>query len=182
MKIIAGLGNPGKEYESTRHNVGFMVLDSWAKKLGLEWEDSKKFKAQIIRSADLTLIKPQTYMNNSGLAVAGLMNFYKYLPKAFFSVNKDSDLSQTLTVIHDDIDIVLGKYKFSFDSRPAGHKGVISIMNCLKTQRFNRLRIGIKTGEKGLIPTEKFVLQKFPPGESSIIKETIEKIKIQDFI
>ena len=139
MKIIIGLGNPGKKYELTRHNVGFMALNAIAKKLGLSWQENKKFKAKIAKNQNLILVKPLTFVNNSGQAVQAVLSYYKLLPKKLGLLKKkNSDLSDILTVIHDDIDISLGKYKISIGSRSAGHNGVQSIISHLKTKNFNR--------------------------------------------
>ena len=177
MPIITGLGNPGKKYENTRHNVGFMAIDALAKKLGLTWEEEKKFKAQICQNGNAILVKPQTFMNNSGQSVQAVLSYYKLLPKKLgvFKV-KDGDLSEILTVIHDDIDIALGKYKISLDSRSAGHKGVESIISHLKTKNFKRIRIGIRTEMANKMPADKFVLQKFRKEELKIIDNLIAKL------
>ena len=161
MRIIIGLGNPGKQYETTRHNAGFTAVDALAKELGLEWK--KKFNADLTKSDNLILIKPLTFMNDSGSMAAVAFNYYKLSP-------------EQLTVIHDDLDIELGKYKISIDSGSAGHNGVQSIIDRLKTKNFRRIRIGIKTPELKKSPAEKFVLQKFYPEEEKIIKKLISKI------
>ncbi|MDD5031653.1 MAG: aminoacyl-tRNA hydrolase [Patescibacteria group bacterium] len=177
MHIIIGLGNPGEKYKNTRHNVGFMAVDALAKNLGLNWEEGKKFQAQIAKGQNSLLVKPQTFMNNSGQSVQAVLAYYKLLPKklGMFKV-KDSDLSETLTVIHDDLDIPLGEYKTSIDSRSAGHKGVESIINHLKTKNFKRLRIGIRTEMIGRMPADKFVLEKFREEELKIIGNLITKL------
>ena len=177
MKIIVGLGNPDKKYENTRHNVGFMAIDALAEKLGLTWEESKKFRAQICQSGNTIFVKPQTFMNNSGQSVRAVLAYYKLLPKKLgvFKV-KDSDLSEILTVIHDDIDISLGKYKISIDSRSAGHKGVESIITHLKTKNFKRVRIGIRTEMANRMPADKFVLEKFREEELKIMDNLIAKL------
>jgi len=177
MKIIVGLGNPGKKYELTRHNVGFMAIDALAKKLGLTWEEEKKFKAQICQNGNAILVKPQTFMNNSGQSVQAVLSYYKLLPKKLgvFKV-KDGDLSEILTVIHDDIDIALGKYKISLDSRSAGHKGVESIISHLKTKNFKRIRIGIRTEMANKMPADRFVLEKFREEEIKIVDGLTNKI------
>lgn len=174
---MVGLGNPGKKYENTRHNVGFMVLDALAEKLGLTWEEGKKFRAQICQSGNTLLVKPQTFMNNSGQSTQVVLAYYKLLPKKLgvFKV-KDSDLSEILTVIHDDIDIALGKYKISLDSRSAGHKGVQSIISHLKTKNFKRIRIGIRTEMANRMPADKFVLERFNQNELAIIKKLIAEL------
>lgn len=163
MNIIVGLGNPGKQYEKTRHNAGFMALDALAEELDLKWTEGKKLKAQIAKTADAILLKPQTFMNNSGVSVAAALSYFKLKP-------------ESLIVIHDDLDIELGKYKISVDSRSAGHNGVQSIIDLIKTKNFKRLRIGIKTPSLGKIPAEKFVLQKFTGEEIKTIKKIITQI------
>ncbi len=177
MNIIVGLGNPGKKYELTRHNVGFIALDAIAKKLELEWQENKKLKAKIAKNQNLILVKPLTFVNNSGQAVQAILSYYKLLPKKLGLLKKkNSDLSDILTVIHDDIDITLGKYKIPIGSRSAGHNGVQSIINYLKTKNFKRVRIGIKTDAINKIPAEKFVLQKFNQEELETIKKLITEL------
>lgn len=180
MKIIAGLGNPGGQYKKTRHNAGFIFLDRLAEEKGFVFEASKKFAAEIARSGDTIYIKPQTFMNNSGQSIAAILSYYKLLPKKLGVFNaKDADLADILTVAHDDIDIDLGKYKIAAGSRSAGHRGVASIIEHLKTKNFTRVRIGIRNEEKKNIPTEKFVLQNFSQEEMKRINETIKKIELK---
>ena len=170
MRIIAGLGNPGEQYKNTRHNLGFMVIDALASKLGLAWENNKKFKVEMAKSPDLILVKPQDFMNNSGSCVAAVLSYYKLLPKKIGLLKMpNADLSNILTVIHDDLDIELGKFKVSVDSRSAGHKGVESIINHLKTKNFKRLRVGIHAPALENIPADKFVLQKLNDEELKVI-------------
>ncbi|HAM88705.1 MAG: Peptidyl-tRNA hydrolase [Candidatus Falkowbacteria bacterium GW2011_GWC2_38_22] len=179
MKIIAGLGNPGEKYKYTRHNAGFMALDHHVKKQGLDWEYNKKFEADIAKQGDVIYIKPKTFMNESGKSLNALMSYYKLLPKKLgFIKEKDLDLSDTLIVIHDDLDIELGKCKESIDSRSAGHNGVNSIINHLKTKNFKRLRIGIMGDKPKQMPTINYVLQKFRDEELLIINSVISEIKI----
>ncbi|MBU4455311.1 aminoacyl-tRNA hydrolase [Patescibacteria group bacterium] len=185
MRIIIGLGNPSEKYKLTRHNAGFMAVDAIAARHGSAWQYNKKFKAEITSPQPspsqgegererFILVKPQSFMNNSGQAVQAILSYYKLLPKKFGIIKaKNSDLSNVLTVIHDDIDIELGKYKISVDSRSAGHKGVESIINYLKTKNFKRIRIGIKTEMADKIPVDKFVLQKFSEEELKIVNNTI---------
>lgn len=180
-KIIVGLGNPEKQYQTTRHNAGFIAVDALAKQLGLTWQNNKKFSAEIAKNNEVILIKPLTYMNNSGQAVQAVLSFYKLLPKKFgLFTNKGSVLSSILTVIHDDLDIDFGKYKISVNSRSAGHRGVESTINHLKTKNFTRIRIGIKNSILPKIPLEKFVLQNFSQEElislNKLIYESINKI------
>jgi len=178
MRIIIGLGNPGREYDNTRHNAGFMALDALAKKAGLNWTINKKFNAATAESGGVLLVKPLTYMNNSGQSAQIVMAYYKLLPKTLGLLRRtDTDLSELLTVIHDDLDIRLGEYKISVDSRSAGHRGVESIIRHLKTKNFKRLRIGIKNDKPEQMPTEKYVLGHFNAQEAETINKLItEKI------
>ncbi|HTW96176.1 MAG TPA: aminoacyl-tRNA hydrolase [Candidatus Methylomirabilis sp.] len=179
MRIIVGLGNPGQEYENTRHNAGFMLVDKLAHDAGATWQFNKRFKAEIAESRGVFFVKPQTFMNESGMAVAAVLSYYKLLPRAFGILKtKGADLSQILTVAHDDLDIDFGTYKISTDSRSAGHKGVQSIIDHLKTKNFRRIRLGIKTEVKSQIPADKFVLMKFSPEEKEKIQKLIENINI----
>ena len=137
MLLIIGLGNPGKEYEKTRHNIGFVVLNKLMADLELDdWADNKKFRAEIaegkIDKEKILLFKPQTFMNNSGQSVSAAAKFYKIKPADIW-------------VIHDDLDLPLGKIKIQRDRSSAGHNGVQSIIDALSTQNFVRFRIGKKT-------------------------------------
>jgi len=169
MKLIVGLGNPGKKYEQTRHNFGFMALDLLAKKLGTTWRDSTKLKAELAKTAEYILAKPTTFMNQSGSAVSALLKFYKLTP---------SDL----IVIHDDLDIDFGKWKLSSDSRAAGHNGVQSIIDQLGSKKFSRYRLGIRDAD---LPAdeadeaEKFVLERFNPEEIKELPGILEKLTVE---
>ena len=177
MKIIVGLGNPGDKYKNTRHNAGFMVLDELAKQAELTWQKNKKFNAFLAKDQNTIYIKPLTFMNNSGAAVGAILSYYKLLPKKFGLVAKrGSDLSSLLTIIHDEIDLPLGRYKISADSGSAGHKGVSSIIDRLKTKNFTRIRIGIKNEKPAEMPTEKYVLASFSLAELSVINNLIPEI------
>lgn len=165
MIIIVGLGNPGKKYKNTRHNIGFQVVDEFAKKNNFpEFRLSKKFNAliseNIFNNKKIIAAKPQTFMNQSGKAVKALINFYK---------------TKNLFVVHDDIDLPLGKIRIIKNREAAGHKGVESIIKEIGTKNFIRFRVGIQP--KNLKPknVEKFVLQKFSKEEGKIIKEVIKK-------
>jgi peptidyl-tRNA hydrolase, PTH1 family len=180
MKIIVGLGNPGKEYDNTRHNYGFMLIDKMADKAGAQWKESKKFKALVAEAADKVFVKPQTFMNNSGQSVGSLLSYYKLLPKSMgLFKSKDADLSDTLTVLHDDLDIEVGKWKESVDSRSAGHRGVQSIIEHLKTKNFKRVRLGISGEMKKVMPTDRFVLGKFGAEEKALIEKAMEEISLK---
>ena len=153
MKIIVGLGNPGKEYDNTRHNVGFMILDNY---LGnVKW--SNKFNSlyydTFVGSEKVIFIKPQTFMNNSGSAVLEFVNYYN------ISMND-------LLIIHDDLDLKLGTYKLKVNSSSAGHNGIKSIINNLGTQNFSRLKVGIGNNKDDVY---NYVLGKFSKKEMQIL-------------
>ncbi len=178
MNIIIGLGNPGEKYKNTRHNVGFLALDKIVQEKNLNWTLNKKFSSLMARDINTIYLKPQTFMNNSGQAVEACLSYYKLLPKKLGLVKKkDVDLTEILTIIHDDLDIEIGKYKLSVNSRSGGNKGVASIIQHLKTKNFKRIRVGIKNEFKEKIPAEKFVLMNFSKEEKIIIDEILEKVK-----
>lgn len=167
MKLIVGLGNPGQKYQPTRHNVGWLVLD---KLIGTaKWRESKNANAlylqQEINGTQVEFIKPLTFMNNSGFSVASALKKHPALKPA-----------TDLIVIHDDVDLPVGKIKISQNSGSAGHKGVESIIERIGTKNFIRLRIGI--GKDEHIPTDSYVLKKLPPADMKIIKALTDDIKI----
>ncbi len=162
-KLIIGLGNPGKEYENTRHNTGFLFVDALAEKLNApEFVYDKKLKAEISKSKIL-IARPQTFINKSGDAVLALSKCYKIKP-------------ENILIVHDDIDILWGNYKFSFGRSSAGHKGVESIIKTLKTKNFWRLRIGIQPTLKKHTSADKIILKKFTPAELRTLNQTIKKL------
>jgi len=168
MILITGLGNPGKEYEKTRHSVGFLAIDAIATNFQFPiFKFQSIFNAQISKKTadnqEIILAKPQTFMNESGTAVEKLIKNYKLKIK-------------NLIVIHDDIDLPLGEFKISKNRGSAGHKGVQSIINELKTKDFSRVRIGIcpKIGKPKAV--EKFVLQNFTKTEEKALQAVIPKI------
>ncbi|XOA42615.1 MAG: aminoacyl-tRNA hydrolase [Candidatus Nealsonbacteria bacterium] len=171
MILIIGLGNPNKKYKFTRHNLGFRVLDRFSEKNYFpEFKSSKKFKSLISKGSlnrkRVILAKPQTFMNNSGKAARILVTNYK-IPAA------------SLWVIHDDIDLELGKIKIVKNKRAAGHKGVQSIIDGIRTKNFIRFRIGINPDYKSIKPfshlsMEAFVLQKFTKTEKKLINKVIK--------
>jgi peptidyl-tRNA hydrolase, PTH1 family len=157
MHLIVGLGNPGKQYENTRHNFGFRVLDLLGN--GEKWEN--KYDCQLIKTDDVILTKPQLFMNLSGKPVSQVL---KYYPAA------------QLVIIHDDLDLPLGSMKIMKNSSSAGHKGVQSVIDELGSKDFIRIRLGIDNPEtRGQINSEDFVLQKFTAAEEPLIKEVLEK-------
>ena len=169
MIIIVGLGNPGPKFKNTRHNLGFRTIDHFAQENNFpDFEFKRKFKAgtseEKINDKKIILAKPQTFMNESGQAVKLLTRTYK------LEANR-------LIIIHDDIDLDLGKIKIVKNRSAAGHKGVQSIINELGTKDFIRLRIGIKPTRHKLEARslERFVLQKFNKEEEKILEGIIKK-------
>lgn len=176
MRIIVGLGNPEDKYSGTRHNLGFEAVDELAKKgkgQGGSWKYEEKFKSEVLNftlnTSRLTLVKPQTYMNQSGRAVAAVASFYKISP-------------EDIIVIHDELDLPLGKIKVRLGGAAAGHHGVESIIAVLNTDKFIRMRLGIgnlrtKSAEhKGqTLSAEKFVLESFMHSEKAKVKHMIKQ-------
>lgn len=167
MNLIVGLGNPGEEYKQTRHNLGFMVLNCLAEENRIEdWRFEKKFNALLAETVldhkKTMLTKPQAFMNNSGQSVAKIADYFKIKP-------------ENITVIHDDMDLILGDIKIQIGRSSAGHKGVESIINHLNTKDFKRVRIGIKPENETIENPENFVIQKFRPEERNIMREAIKK-------
>jgi PTH1 family peptidyl-tRNA hydrolase len=173
MKLIVGLGNPGKKYINTRHNVGQLVLEALAKNqnskfksqnCNLKFKIDKKLNSEILKVKDLILAKPLTFMNESGKAVKKLVDRYKI------------NLSN-LWIIHDDLDLALGRYKIQKGRGPRLHKGIVSIEKELGTEVFWRVRVGIENREpSNKISGESYVLQRFDGSEEEILKKTIDKI------
>src|SRR3989344_3676258 len=182
MKLIIGLGNPGEKYGKTRHNLGFMVVEKFLKDFksveNTTWENSTKFKSEISQIEwqpkhgnleKVTLVKPKTYMNNSGLAVKIIADFYKISPDHVW-------------IVHDDIDLPLGNLKIRFGGASAGHHGVESVMEHLGTDKFWRFRMG--TGLKNhrlniknqkLKNVEDYVLHDFTGQEKGKIKALVKR-------
>lgn len=162
MQLVIGLGNPGKEYQLTRHNAGFLALDFICQSSDITViSESKKFGALIKEvNSEKTknlFIYPQTFMNLSGKAVKSILDFYKLT-------------SENILILHDEIDLALGVIKFTESSGSAGHNGVKSLIEELGTQEFRRIRIGIESREnKNEIATDKFVLQNFSDAEIKLL-------------
>lgn len=171
MYLIAGLGNPGLQYADTRHNVGFMLLDYLAQGSNVSFTESK-WKALIAKTIiwdeSVVLLKPETFMNASGTAVAAVAQYYKLS-------------TDNIIVIHDDLDIPLGRIKIVSGGGAGGHKGVRSSIEHLGTRNFSRVKIGIGR-PSALIPPEKYVLARFGPDEHEVIEQrmavVVEGIKI----
>jgi PTH1 family peptidyl-tRNA hydrolase len=151
--LVVGLGNPGREYATTRHNVGFMVADELARRHGGSWRS--KFSGEVadlrVDGARLALLKPQTYMNESGRSVTAAVRFYKVDP-------------EDLLAVHDEVDLDLGRMQARLGGGLAGHNGLRSLASALKTPEFLRLRIGVGRPERGdPRPVSDWVLSPFEP-------------------
>ena len=159
MKLIAGLGNPGREYARTRHNVGFEVLESLASRHGAAW--NRKPDAEIARwGQDAILVKPQTFMNLSGSAVQRWAQFYKVA-------------IEDILIVVDDVNLEAGRLRIRRSGSPGGHNGLKSIRASLGTDQFPRLRIGVGGGE--LRNLSSHVLGRFTADEEKVIEAAIDK-------
>jgi peptidyl-tRNA hydrolase, PTH1 family len=167
MRLIIGLGNPGKQYSNTRHNIGFVVIDELIKKEELRVTNSKKTSSEvakgIINGSRVVVAKPMTFMNNSGEPVQKLLKFFKLKP-------------QNLIVVHDDKDIELGKVKVQNSRGAGGHNGVQSIIDTLGTKNFTRIRVGVTTAGKEIKDTARFVLNKFTKAEKNLTKDITNNV------
>lgn len=177
MKLLVGLGNPGKEYELTRHNVGSMALEycmeQWL--TDARYEQSSRKKSRLYQSweyryyprddawIDMSILFPHTYMNLSGSAVKNFLHTH----------GDEIDLASSVWVFHDDIDLPFGAFKIDRNVSSGGHKGVQDIIEHLKTQDFVRFRIGIQPPQARKIPTDAFVLKKFGKNELEILQSSV---------
>jgi PTH1 family peptidyl-tRNA hydrolase len=158
MMLVVGLGNPGAEYANTKHNFGFWVVDQLAQKRSLKYK-SGKGDYLYAKSGDLILAKPTTYMNNSGIAVGEICRYF--------------DVStENVIVAYDDIDLPLGTIRLRPSGGTGGHRGIESVIYHLKSENYNRLRLGIATDEH-MRPAEKYVLKPFSEKHHDEIKITI---------
>jgi PTH1 family peptidyl-tRNA hydrolase len=159
---VVGLGNPGKQYETTRHNAGFGVLDRLASILSVKFEE-RRFPAQwgtcLIHSRKVFLIKPVTYMNRSGEAVSRMLRYFKILPNQ-------------MLVVHDDLDLALGRIRLALKGGAAGHRGVESVIECLGDHTFARLKLGIGRPLHSE-PVEAYVLRSPYPEHEAAFSEMI---------
>ncbi|OGC52831.1 aminoacyl-tRNA hydrolase [candidate division WWE3 bacterium RIFCSPHIGHO2_01_FULL_43_9] len=159
--VIVGLGNPGKRYATTRHNVGFILVDALAKKLGARWQFNDKLTAYLARSTekDILLVKPHTFVNASGSAVSAVLHYYK-MP------------CDQLVVVHDDVDLPPFELKDSVDSSSAGHHGVEDIIEKLGSQAFRRIRVGIGRPVEKSFDVENYVLASFAGSDLDTLRKT----------
>ena len=159
MKLIVGLGNPGKEYENTRHNIGFQTIDRYANKLGVSIMKSKfngLFSETLINGEKVVLLKPQSYINLSGEVIRKFVDFYK------ISIND-------ILIIHDDLDLAVGTYKIKKKGSSGGHNGLKNIELHLGTQEYKRIKIGISNNKN--MDTKDYVLGKLSIEENETLNE-----------
>ncbi len=162
MKLFVGLGNPGKQYEQTRHNIGFMVVEQLAKKNDVSLDKAKfngLFGSGVIHSEKVILCKPLTYMNISGECIRPLVDYYQIETNDIY-------------VIYDDLDLPFGKLRLREKGSAGGHNGMKSLIHHLGTQQFNRIRIGI--GRSKFQGVSDHVLSKFNEEENTHIQEAIQ--------
>ncbi len=161
MKMIVGLGNPGREYEKTRHNIGFMVVDSYAKDNNIS-DFKRKFNGLyttlVHNNETFVLLKPQSYMNLSGTVIKRFANFYKIKPEDIF-------------IIHDDLDLPVGKIKVKFKGSSGGHNGIKNIIDNLKKEELHRFKVGIGKDEN--IYYIDYVVGKFHKKDLDIISKIL---------
>jgi PTH1 family peptidyl-tRNA hydrolase len=165
-ELVVGLGNPGEKYKNTRHNIGFKVIDELARQIvDGKWQTVRKFNSLIVNHQPSAIfVKPQTFMNASGIPVKNLAAFYKI---------KTSDI----WVLHDDLDIRLGDYKIQKGVGPKLHYGIASIEENLGASDFWRVRIGVDNrGQANRIPGEEYVLQNFSQEEISLLSKVIDQV------
>jgi peptidyl-tRNA hydrolase, PTH1 family len=159
IRLIAGLGNPGREYENTRHNAGFMILDRFAARLKVDFANERKFEGRFARSGPLFLLKPQTFMNLSGRSVAAVCQFYKIEPGE-------------VLVVYDDAALPEGKLRLRRAGSAGGHNGMKSIIAHLGTDAIPRLRFGV--GAAGGKTMTGHVLGSFDPGMAAPLDKSLE--------
>ncbi len=171
MYFIVGLGNPGKEYEQTRHNLGFMLLDRLASRWQLQFSAQKKCFSEIAKQNSTYLVKPQTFMNDSGLAVQAMTKYYSD------SASKSAQEYPNVFVAFDDLDIEVGQFKIQYGTGPKVHNGTGSIYNHLKTNQFWHIRIGAdgRHGDRTVSPTQ-YVLSGFSPAEKVLLEDVFQSI------
>ncbi len=162
MKIIVGLGNPGKEYETTRHNMGFVTIDKLAKKHGIDIIDLKHKglcgKGMMGREK-VMLVKPQTYMNNSGECVRELMDYYKVVP-------------EDIIIIYDDIDLDPGQLRIRMNGSAGSHNGMKSVISHMGTQTFARVRVGVGAKPEGWDLADYVLSHISPEADKEIVRGT----------
>ena len=172
MKLIVGLGNPGNEYNLTRHNFGFLALDFYFKTHGLEFEKSEKFRAKWLKSGQTIFVKPQTYYNDVGSSIQEFMNYYK-IPLS------------NLLILCDDFNLDFGTLRYREKGTDGGNNGLKSTIRSLNTTEFKRLRLGTANNDlRKKMGDVDFVLGRFTPEEREKLPEILTDIakRIDDFI
>ena len=160
IRLVAGLGNPGAEYGSTRHNIGFMVADQLAAQFGSTWEKSTKWDALLAKCGDVFLTKPMSHMNRSGYPLLAIAQFYKIDPRE-------------ILVVLDDMALPLGRLRLRLGGGSGGHNGLESVIVQFATEEIPRLRIGI--GEAPAAESVHYVLSRFFEEEKPIVRSTIDR-------
>lgn len=168
MKLIAGLGNPGAKYDRTKHNTGFMALDHYLKAKNLTL-NKNKFEGLWVKDGDTIYVEPQTYMNDSGRCVAQLAKFFKIAPA-------------DILIVHDDMDLPLAKLRVRAGGKSGGHNGIRSIIACLGSSDFNRLKIGIRHPRKTTVVS--WVLTPFDDQQQKLMDQAFDQASqaIADFV
>jgi len=168
MKLVVGLGNPGKKYEQTKHNVGFMCLDYYANKSNSQFKFDRKFNGETLKIGNMLLLKPQTFMNLSGQSIRSVVDYYNI------------ELEDIL-IIYDDLALPLGKLRLREQGSAGGHNGIKSIIEHLHTDEFKRIRVGIDSNP--LIAAKDYVLGSFTKEDLETILSSVKTVKliIEDF-
>jgi PTH1 family peptidyl-tRNA hydrolase len=163
-RLIVGLGNPGNSYQDTRHNIGFMVMDVLATRLGTAFQVEKRWESHVAKFAGGFLVKPQTYMNLSGRAVGSVGRFYKITP-------------QETLVVFDDVDLPLGRLRLRASGSAAGHNGLKSLISTLGTDQFPRVKVGIgaDSGRPAGDRLVGHVLGKFSEDEKAAVAQAVDR-------
>jgi len=166
ISLVAGLGNPGRDYDKTRHNAGFMVVDAVVRQLGLAWQKQRAFESEVARWDPLPgrtvfFAKPLTFMNDSGRAVQAMTGFYK-IP------------GTSVIAVYDDLTINLGLIKVSVTGSAGGHNGVASLLQCLGNG-FTRYRLGIGPKDPPQMDLKDFVLGHFTPSQLNLFEQNIDR-------
>jgi peptidyl-tRNA hydrolase, PTH1 family len=171
MRLIVGLGNPGPQYAWTRHNLGFMVVAALAEDWRIPLKNHKMdavWGQGRVNGEPVVLAQPITYMNLSGRAVSRLLNYWKLIPA-------------DLVVLHDDLDVPLGRLKLALGGGAGGHRGVLSIINALDTAEFYRVKLGIGR-PPAVVAAEEYVLEPFAPQEleeaASLVEKAVQAVKV----
>ncbi|QQS39229.1 aminoacyl-tRNA hydrolase [Candidatus Woesebacteria bacterium] len=183
MKLVIGLGNPGKEYDKTRHNVGYAVVDTLVSEISriricdVKFRHDRKLNSEIAKVDDLVFAKPTTFMNNSGLAVSKLASYFRVARNDIY-------------VVHDDLDINIGDFKIQNTKGPHNHNGVLSVEEHLGGRDFWRVRVGIENRKRvhddtksnlAFIPGEDYVLSRFGKDEIGIVDKATKQI-VEDLL